>query len=100
MNDGEAGNRNAAGGDAEAVVRDTDGIDADEVLPTAPTTEEEWERSAREKKALADAFDPFELASAGKDGLTFKIFRAAVLSQPIMVSYFDTPFDLKEGDTG
>jgi hypothetical protein len=36
----------------------------------------------------------YDLDSYATEGLTFKILRAAVCTQPLLVEYFDTPFEL------
>jgi hypothetical protein len=38
--------------------------------------------------------DPYGLEAFATSGLTFKILRAAVCTQPILIEYFETPFEL------
>lgn len=64
-------------------------------LPSRHNSDEEDAQDAKtEDQAWPES--QAELVQAGKDSLTFKILRAAVLSQPVLVQYFMEPYPLAE----
>eukprot|EP00039_Didymoeca_costata_P001486 m.52855 g.52855 ORF g.52855 m.52855 type:complete len:1091 (-) comp10824_c0_seq1:50-3322(-) len=51
--------------------------------------------SEKSGSPFSSAPSHYHLEDVVTDGVTFKIFRAAVLTQPVLISYFETPFEIR-----